>query len=366
MSKNKFKRITIKIGTRVLTGGDNSLDDNMVKNLVDQVVSLSDKGIEIVIVSSGAIGAGSGLLNLRKKQRSLSELQAMASVGQNHLMDVYNKYLKKKGFIAGQILLTQEDFNDRRRFLNIRYTINTLLKHKAVPIINENDSVSTEEIKCGDNDRLSYLVSDLASSELLIILTDVEGLYDNKGSLIEEIDEVTDDIKAFCRGKGCELSTGGMITKLEAVKNATRSGIECVIAKGDRKNVILDIFEGEKVGTRFEAATSKISARKRWIAYGIKPKGRVIVDSGAAKAVQESNKSLLPSGISGVEGKFSEGDVVDVVTGAGKLIARGITSYSSDEVRKIKGLKTDRIEAELGYKDYDEVIHRDNLAIIED
>jgi glutamate 5-kinase len=280
-------------------------------------------------------------------------------------MDVYNRYFQKKGYIAGQILLTQEDFNDRRRFLNIRYTLNTLLKFKAVPIINENDSISTEEIKCGDNDRLSYLVSDLASSDLLVILTDVEGLFDDKGLLVEEVGEITDSVRSFCGGKGSETSTGGMITKLEAISNATSSGIECVIARGRRENVLLDILEGKDVGTRFKAAKVKMSARKRWIAYGIKPKGKVIVDQGAARAVTESKKSLLPSGITDVEGKFSDGDVVDIVAAGGGLVARGITSYSSEEIRKIKGLKTDRIEEVLGYKDYDEVIHRDNLVVIE-
>ena len=365
MSKKKSKRITVKIGTRVLTDQRNRLDRKIIKSLADQISSLMDKGTEVIVVSSGAIGAGLGILKVDKKHKSLSELQAIASVGQNHLMDIYNEYFNKKGYKAGQILLTQEDFNDRRRFLNIRYTLNTLLKYKAIPVINENDSVSTEEIKCGDNDRLSSLVADLANSDTFIILTDVDGLYDNEGNLIESVEKITKDIKAFCKGKGCDESTGGMITKLEAVQNAVGSGIESVIARGRRKDVVVDIAEGKKVGTRFLASKKTIKARKRWIAFSKKAKGALIVDEGAEKALTESNKSLLPSGVMKVSGEFNEGDVVDVVSQEKKIVARGLINYSSDEMNRIKGLRTDRIEGVLGYKDYDEVIHRDNLAVIE-
>ena len=316
------------------------------------------------MVSSGAIGAGLGLLNLKKGGKSLSELQAIASVGQNHLMDMYNEYLNKRGYNAGQILLTQEDFNDRKRFLNIRYTLNTLFEYKAVPIINENDSVSTEEIKCGDNDRLSALVADLADSDMLVILTDVEGLYDGGGKLVSHVDSVTPRIMALCKGKGCEESTGGMATKLEAVKNATGAGIESVIAMGRKKDVLVAIARGDEAGTRFSAHAKPLRARKRWIAFSLKPKGRIIVDEGAEKALVAGKKSLLPGGVTGTSGAFSQGDVVEVVTAGRKVIARGLSNYSRDEVEKIKGKRSDRIESELGYKDYDEVVHRDNLVII--
>jgi len=324
-----------------------------------------DRKIEVIVVSSGAIGAGLGLLSLRRKGRSLSELQAIASIGQNHLMDIYNEYFSKRGYIAGQILLTQEGFNDRKRFLNIRYTLNALLEYKAVPVINENDSVSTEEIKCGDNDRLSSLVADLSDSEMLIMLTDVEGLYDGNGRLIGHVKAVTDKIISLCGQKGSEESTGGMATKLEAIKNATRAGIPSVIARGRRKNIILDIVEGREVGTRFDAHGKPLKARKRWIAFSLKPKGRIIVDKGAEKALMVGNKSLLPGGIYRVTGRFFDGDVVEVVTKGRKVIARGLTNYSSGELEKIKGKRSDQIENELGYKDYDEAIHRDNLVIIE-
>jgi glutamate 5-kinase len=366
MSRRKLKRITIKIGTKVLTDKQNRIDRVVIKSLADQIAGLMDQKIEVVIVSSGAIGAGLGLLSLQKKGKSLSELQAIASVGQNHLMDIYNEYFNKRGYMAGQILLTQEDFNDRRRFLNIRYTLNTLLKYKAIPVINENDSVSTEEIKCGDNDRLSSLVADLADSDMLVMLTDVEGLYDRDLKLIRRIQGIAESIgslRGFCRGKGCDESTGGMMTKLEAARNASKAGIECVIAHGRRKNVIMDIVSGKEIGTRFEASRMTMKARKRWIAFSIKSKGAVKVDKGAENALVGGNKSLLPGGVTGVQGKFSGGDVVDVLTHDGRVIARGMTNYSSEEIEKIKGQKTGRIEGILGHKDYDEVIHRDNLVI---
>ncbi len=324
-----------------------------------------DMSIEVVVVSSGAIGAGLGLLDVSKKGRSLSELQAVAAVGQNHLMDIYNDYLNKRGYVAGQILLTREDFNDRRRFLNIRYTLNTLLKYRAVPIINENDSVSTDEIKFGDNDRISSLVADLAASDMLILLTDVEGLYDAEGRLIPSVESVTGSVRALCKGKGCEESSGGMLTKLEALKNVAQAGIQGVIARGRRKNVLLDIARGEKIGTWFSSREKPLRARKRWIAFSRKSKGRMVIDKGAEKALVEKNKSLLPSGVVAVEGAFSEGDVVDIASAEGKVVARGLSNYSAEEMRKIKGKRSENIEKELGYKDYDEAVHRDNLAVME-
>lgn len=363
----KTKRITVKIGTRVLTDAENRIDRGAIRSLTGQIAALMDRGIDVVVVSSGAIGAGLGLLGLGRKDRSLSELQAIASIGQNHLMDIYNVCLGKKGYRSGQILLTQEDFNDRRRFLNIRYTLNTLLSYRAVPVINENDSVSTEELKCGDNDRLSSLVADLANSDMLIILTDVDGLYDEDGRVITGVKSITGDVRALCRGKGSEESTGGMLTKLDAVKSATHAGIRSVIARGKKKNVLLDIIDGKAVGTVFAAADVTMKARKRWIAFGRKVRGAILVDDGAIKAIVSGKKSLLPSGVKGAKGDFSEGDVVDIVSAAGgNAVARGLSNYSADEIEKIKGKRTDRIEAELGYKDYDEVVHRDNLVVIEE
>ena len=352
------------MGTRVLTSENNRIDSGVIKRISEAIADLSDSGTEVVLVTSGAIGSGLGLLDVAKKGRSLAELQAAASIGQNYLMDTYNKYLRKRGYTAGQILLTQEDLNDRKRFLNIKYTLNSLFKYKAVPVINENDSVSTEEIKFGDNDRLSSLVADLADSDLLIILTDVDGLYDADGMVIDEVEAVTGDVKSLCKGKGCEESTGGMTSKLIAIKNATHSGIPCVIASGRRKDVLRDICSGEKCGTYFHPAEKTITARKRWIAFGRKSKGTVFVDDGAFTAISEKKKSLLPGGIVSVKGNFIQGDVVDIICGVKTVVARGLSNYSSKEISRIKGKKTREIESALGYKDYDEVVHRDNLVVM--
>lgn len=348
-----------------MTGSQNKIDRRVIKNITDQVSTLMEAGNEVVLVSSGAIGAGLGLLKLAKKKKSISELQAIASVGQNHLMDIYNEFFAKRKHMAGQILLTQEDFNDRKRFLNIKHTINTLLRHNAIPVINENDSVSTEEIKCGDNDRLSSLVADLSDSDMLIILTDVDGLYDGNKKVIKEVIKVTNDMRSFCHGKGCEISTGGMITKIEAIKMAAESGIECFIAKGRKKDVLLNIFGGKNVGTRFIPSSKKINARKRWIAHSMKSRGKITIDQGAGRAIETGRKSLLPSGIVGSQGKFKDGDVVDIIDPKGRTIAKGITNYTRAEIEKIKGLKTSRLEEVLGYKDYAEVVHKDNLVILD-
>ena len=354
----------MKVGTRVLTAENNRIDSGVIRSLSSDMADLADSGTEVVLVTSGAIGSGLGLLDITKKGKSLAELQAIASIGQNHLMDIYNKFLGERGYKAGQILLTQEDLNDRKRFLNIRYTLNALLKYKAVPVINENDSVSTEEIKFGDNDRLSSLVADLAESNLLVILTDVDGLYNADGAVIDEVEAVTGNVKSLCKEKGSEESTGGMISKLEAIKNATNAGVPCVIARGKRKGVLKDICSGNKLGTYFHAAKKPIVARKRWIAFSKRSKGTVFVDEGAALAISKKNRSLLPGGILSVKGNFIQGDVVDIACGEKSIIARGLSNYSFKEIELIKGKKTREIESVLGYKDYDEVVHRDNLVVM--
>ncbi len=359
-----MKRVTVKIGTRVLSGADNKLDKKVIKHIADQVAELMARDIQVVIVTSGAIGAGLGILEEDKKNKSLAQLQAIASLGQNYLMDIYNHYFIKKDLYAGQILLTQDDFNDRKRYLNIKYTLEALFERGAVPIINENDSVSTEEIKCGDNDRLSFLVSDLIGSDVLIILTDVDGLFDDKGHLVRAVENIDDEILSYCKKKECDVSTGGMIAKLGAVKDAVTSGIRCYIAAGKKRNVITHIMNGKKTGTEFMPLANSVNARKRWIGYTKKSSGAIIVDDGASYALIENKKSLLPSGIVDVKGKFSQGDVVSIENQGSKVIAKGISNYSSDEAVKIKGQKSSKIESILGYKDYDEFIHRDNLVIV--
>jgi len=358
------KTIVIKIGTKVIASSDRSLDRLALKNIVDQIADALDKGIRVIVVTSGAIGAGMGLLGLKKRPVKLEELQATASIGQSHLMQLYSGYFKDRGYHVGQILLTQEDFNDRKRYLNIKYTIQALLGHKAVPIINENDTISTEEIKCGDNDRLSSLVSDLCRADTLILLSDVDGLLDERCNVIPEVDQLDARISRLTRSSKCELGTGGMASKLDAIGKAAASGVECVIANGKAGNVITDIIAGKPVGTRFNAARSRLLAKKRWIAFSSRAKGAIVVDSGAKEALVNKNKSLLSSGIVEVTGSFTAGDMIKITDKASKEFARGLANYSSSELIKIKGLKTGQIKAALGHKGADEVIHKDNLVIL--
>ncbi len=255
MSKNKI--VVIKIGTKVIASHDKSLDKALLKSLVDQISDILDKGFKVIVVTSGAIGSGMSLLGMKKRPTKLEELQAAASIGQSQLMHLYSGYFKERGFLTGQILLTREDFNDRARYLNIRRTVETLFSHKAVPVINENDTVSTEEIKFGDNDRLSCLVSDLCGADMLILLTDVDGLLDEECNVVNFVDDMSARVTKLARSSKCELGTGGMASKLESVGRAMESGIACVIANGKRKNIITDIIDGKSVGTRFKSSATK-------------------------------------------------------------------------------------------------------------
>ena len=363
MHKNRV--IVVKIGTKVIASPDKSLDKERLKDIIGQIADILDKGTSrVIVVTSGAIGAGMGLLGLKKRPVKLEELQATASIGQSYLMQLYSGYFKERGYLVGQILLTQEDFNDRKRYLNIKYTIQALLSRKAVPVINENDTISTEEIKCGDNDRLSSLVSDLCRAGTLILLTDVDGLLDEKCDVVNFVDEITPRVSNLTRSSKCELGTGGMASKLDAIRSSTASGIECVVANGRTKNILLDIVDGKAVGTRFKASASKLLAKKRWIAFSSKAKGTLVVDGGAEEALSNKNKSLLSSGIIEVKGNFAAGDVVRITDKAFKEFAKGLSGYSSSELLKIKGLKTNEIKGVLGYKGADEVVHKDNLVIL--
>lgn len=365
MQSNKYKKIVVKIGTRVITSKDRMLDRPVVKDLTGQIAAVMNAGMEMIVVTSGAIGAGMSLVGMKKRPADLAGLQAAAAIGQSYLMHIYSESFREKGYNVGQMLLTQEDFNDRRRYLNIKNTINTLLKHRAVPIINENDTVATEEIKCGDNDRLSSLVADLSGADLLLILSDVDGLLDENGEVIKDIGEITPKILRLGGKSQCDLGTGGMAAKIEAAGTVVLSGIDCIIANGKAKDVLLRIaLEGEGVGTIFKGKSMKLAARKRWIAFSSRPKGAIIVDDGAREALSKRGKSLLASGISSVDGNFISGDVVNVTDKEGKEFARGLVNYSSSEIAKINGLKTSQIKGALGHQGRDEVIHKDNLVIL--
>lgn len=363
------KRIVVKIGTSTLTHSTGLLNINRIESLVRQLSDIHNRGIEVILVSSGAIGAGVGKLGLKSKPKTIPEKQAAAAVGQGILLNMYEKLFAEYGKIVAQILLTQEDISHRIRFLNASNTFSALLEKGVIPIVNENDAIVVDEIKFGDNDTLSAIVSSLVNADLLIILSDIDGLYDsnpktNKNAkFISYVDTITDEIEASAGDAGTSLGTGGMITKIKAGKIATSSGTSMIIANGDSPNVLCNILNGEEIGTFFKGENHPLNAKKHWMAFGIKPNGAVIVDNGAEEALVKAHKSLLPKGIIKVEGNFNEGDVISILNSSGKEIGHGISNYSSSDIDLIKRLDTCLIENELGYKNYDEVIHANNLVI---
>ena len=368
---SKAKKIVVKIGTGVLTTDDGYIDKSQTKRLAEQVVELKKMGYDVVVVSSGAIGSGMGELGIEKRPSTLPELQAVAAIGQSKLISTYDECFKLHGYHAAQILLTREDFEDRQRYLNTCNTIHTLFQLNAIPVVNENDTISVDEIKFGDNDALSALMTNLLNAELLIILSSVDGLYDkcptakSKATVIPVVENVSREVKQLAFDSKTARGVGGMQTKLEAASIVTNAGEAVIIANGRMDNVLKRIVQGENIGTLFLPKKEKWESRKRWIGYTIKPKGKVYVDDGAARALSDKCKSLLASGILLVEGTFSKGDIVSICKGEkGVIFARGLTNYSFEEIEKIKGRSTSDIAKILGYKLYDEVIHRDNMVIL--
>lgn len=366
----KAKRIVIKIGSSILTDEKNIIDEKFLDHLAAQIKLLQTKGKEIIIVSSGAVAAGMMVLNLKQKPKSISEKQALAAFGQGFLIAKYNDIFSKFDMLIAQVLLTSEDIADRKRYLNAKNTLESLISKKIIPIINENDTVATSEIKLGDNDNLSAEVACLLEADLLIILSDVEGFYDNDpkiskdAKVIDTVSDISRYIEKASSKSGTILGTGGIYTKLQAAQKVTIMGIPCVLAKGKMENVITKILKGEKIGTFFVPIEKRISHRKYFIAFNVKPKGRIIIDDGAKEAIIKKGKSLLPSGIIKASGNFDIGDVVEIEDKKNNKIARGLVNYSAIEVEKIKGIKSSEIEKKLGYKYEDEVIHRNNLVLI--
>ncbi|AVX19970.1 MULTISPECIES: glutamate 5-kinase [Carboxydocella] len=366
----QVKRVVVKVGSSTLTHSSGRLNLQHMEALVHQLADLHNRGLQVILVTSGAVGAGIGKLGLKRRPRTIPEKQAAAAVGQGILLHMYEKLFAEYGQTVAQILLTREDVAHRSRFLNARNALFTLLKLEVIPIINENDAVAVEEIKFGDNDTLSALVASLVEADLLILLSDIAGLYEADprsqpdARLLNWVAEITPEIEAMAGGAGTQLGTGGMATKIQAAKIAVSSGTAMVIADGSRPGVIQDILAGEEVGTWFKPQDHPLQARKRWIAFSPGVKGRLVVDDGAVRALVKGRKSLLASGLLAVEGSFSEGQVVTVVDREGREIARGLVNYSATELEQIKGLKTEAIERLLGHKNYDEVIHRDNLVVL--
>ena len=363
------KRVLIKIGSAVLTGED-GLDLQIIEQLVDEMAQLRKAGHQIVIVTSGAIASGKNRMGITGKLKSMPQKQAAAAIGQSRLMRVYSNSFGKYGIFVAQILLTMSDLTDRKRYLNVRNTLSTLIDWDVVPIINENDSVAVDEIKFGDNDHLAAMITNIMDAQLLINLTSTEGLYDQnptgstKAKLISLVKEFTEEIETAATDETTPIGLGGMKSKVIAAKAVTSSGLPCIIAPGKRKGVLHDIFAGKDIGTLFLPSSDRLKSRKHWIAFTLKSRGKLFLDDGARDALIKEGKSLLPSGVANIEGEFSVGDPVTCVDMRGEPLAKGLVNYSSSEVRKIMGLKTTKIEQVLGYKDYDEIIHRDNLVVL--
>ncbi len=366
------KRVVIKVGSNVLTGGMDELDGGVFSNLTGCMARLRQTGHEVVLVSSGAIAAGKKSLHCTERPASIPEKQASAAIGQVRLMAKYEACFRKHDQQIAQVLLTSDDLSNRRKFLNARNTLFTLLQCGIIPIINENDTVLVDEIKFGDNDILSALVTNLVDADLLLILTDQDGLYEQDprrqkdARLIRLVEKVGGDIIDSAKGGTGRLGTGGMRSKVDAAKKASLFGIPTIIVNGRVRKIISRVFAGEDVGTFFLPRKTRLSSRKYWIAFNLKPKGTLTVDDGAKRAIIEKGRSLLSTGIIAVSGSFQFGDAVSCRDKSGVEFARGLVKYRSEEVSKLKGLHTREIEKALGYKDYDEIIHRDDLVVIED
>jgi glutamate 5-kinase len=362
------RKILVKVGSAVLTGED-GLDLNIIEQLVGDIAALRERGCQVVLVSSGAIASGKHRMGIEGKLKSIPQKQAAAAIGQGRLMRVYSNAFGKHGLFVGQVLLTMSDITDRKRFLNIRNTLFTLMDWGVITIINENDTVAVDEIKFGDNDHLAAMVANIVEAHLVINLTSTEGLYDRnpadsgKAKLIPLVTEITPEIEAAATEEATPVGMGGMKSKVQAAKKVTASGIPYIIAPGRRAGVLQEIMDGKETGTLFLPPAEHLKSRKYWIAFTLRSRGRIWIDDGAKEALIRDGKSLLPSGVTQVEGDFTLGDPVTCVDTAGNAIAKGLVNFSADEIRKIMGLKSSRIEQVLGYKDYDEVIHRDNLAV---
>lgn len=364
------KRIVVKIGSSLLTDGGRGLNKAAISSWVKQMATLRQKGVDVVLVSSGSVAEGMCRLGLKARPKALHELQAAASVGQMGLVRRFEDEFQTHNLLAAQVLLTHDDLSDRQRYLNARSTLLTLLDFGVVPVINENDAVATEEIRFGDNDTLGALVANLVEADLLIILTDQQGLFDAdpsinpKAKLISSAsvdDSLLDDVAGESRSG---LGRGGMYTKVRAARLAARSGADTVIVAGKINNVIEDVFNGEQLGTHLIPTIAPIAARKQWLAGQLQIKGQVIIDDGAVRSLTSAGKSLLAVGVQSVNGHFKRGDLVSCLSNKDIEIARGLVNYSAEETRKIAGKSSAEFESLIGYADDEELIHRDNLVLL--
>jgi len=366
-----IKRIVVKVGSNVLTR-DNGLNLAAIRSVSHQIARLDKSGIEVILVSSGAMAAGIRKVGLERRPDEIPKRQAVAAVGQAGLIMEYEKAFARYAKKVAQILLTRDDLSHRKRYLNSRNTLNTLLAWKIVPIINENDTVAVEEIKVGDNDNLAAMITLLMDADLLINLTDIDGLFEADphthpdAELISEVSTIGRHIEKIASDIPGALGTGGMHSKITAARKVTAAGIPMIIANGGKQNILQQLLSGEPHGTFFVPKGKKLDSRKCWIAFSSKPMGTVTIDRGAALAILDNGKSLLPSGIIDVSGDFGMGAPVRFSLKDGGTLGTGLVNYSAKDIRKIMGKKTSRIEAALGSKPYDEVIHRNNLVVVTD
>ena len=367
-----YKRIVVKLGTGLLTGGSDHLDQEAMSGLVNQVAQLHKQGRELIVVSSGSIALGKYKLGLSRKIKGIPYRQVLASVGQSRLMHVYDRLFQQHNITVAQALLAKADLSDRAGYLNARNTLLALLELRVLPVVNENDVVAVDEIKeaiFGDNDNLSAMVANLVDADLLIILSDIAGLYtadprsNPEASLIPQVERIDTRIERLASGTSSSLATGGMVTKIEAAKLATTSGVALVIADGREPDVILRLAAGEAIGTRFLPTTSKLESRQRWMLSGLSTRGKLIVDPGAATALNKRG-SLLAAGIERAEGRFERGDIVNIYDHDKSRLGCGITNYSSDDISIIKGAHSRKITTLLGYDYGSEVVHRNNLVVL--
>jgi len=362
--------VVVKVGTNVLTSADGTLDPTRIAALADQLQRLRQSGRKVVLVSSGAIGAGIGRLGLGNRPPDLPHLQACAAVGQCYLMRAYEECLARYGTPTAQILLTASDFDSRPRYLNARNTIVTLFEYGCLPIINENDTVSVAEIRFGDNDHLAAMVTNLLQAPLLVLLSVVDGLYsadpgvDPAAQMLRTVPHIDSSVTDLAGAGRSTLGTGGMRSKLRAARLATAAGESVIMANGSTPGVLDAIFAGEPVGTLFLPHGGTVSARKRWLGFTARPRGRIVVDAGARRAVQHQGRSLLSIGVVQVTGSFGKGDVVSLCDADGIEFARGLSNYSAADALRIRGLRTEQITAILGGIPYEEIVHRDNLVVI--
>lgn len=363
------RRWVVKIGSALLTSDGRGLDRDAIASWVKQMAGLRERGLEIVLVSSGAVAEGMMRLGWGKRPRALYELQAAAAVGQMGLVQAYESCFQLHGVHTAQVLLTHDDLSNRQRYLNARSTLRTLLDLGVVPVVNENDTVVTDEIRFGDNDTLGAMVANLVEADALILLTDQEGLFDqdprtsNDAQLIPTADADDESLEKMVGGKG-SLGQGGMLTKLRAARLAARSGTATVIAHGRTKDILTLLRNGSEVGTYLQPGKAPLVARKQWLAGHLQLKGKLVLDDGAVRVLKESGRSLLPVGVVAAEGSFKRGETVSCVDGRGQEIARGLVNYSADETLKIMGRPSADLESILGYVDEPELIHRDNLVLV--